>query len=67
MCQLAYDLLETPDQFFHHIKRVTASVAAIVIFGFRAPTVHSFWTTVCLEDLLLIGYLLTSTSVYIEP
>ena len=41
-----YDLLETPDQFFHHVKRVAASIAAIVIFGFRAPTVSSYWMTV---------------------
>ncbi|KAF1843820.1 cytochrome P450 2D18 [Cucurbitaria berberidis CBS 394.84] len=45
-CQLVHDLLETPDQFFAHIKRVTASIAAIAIFGFRAPTVDSHWTTI---------------------
>ena len=45
-CQLMHDLLETPERFFDHIKRVTASTAAIVIFGHRAPTLDSFWNKV---------------------
>ncbi|OAG03879.1 cytochrome P450 oxidoreductase-like protein [Paraphaeosphaeria sporulosa] len=44
--QLMHDLLNTPEDFFNHVKRVTASVASIVIFGFRAPTPDSFWATV---------------------
>jgi hypothetical protein len=46
--QLAYDLLETPDDFFLHVKRLTAGIASIVVFGFRAATVDSYWATVCL-------------------
>lgn len=41
-----YDLLQAPEDFFNHIKRVTASVASIIIFGFRAPTADSSWATV---------------------
>lgn len=41
-----HDLLQTPEEFFGHIRRVTASVASIIIFGFRAPTVDNFWATV---------------------
>lgn len=41
-----YDILDSPGDFFNHVKRVTASVASIVIFGFRAPTPDSFWATV---------------------
>jgi hypothetical protein len=38
MSQLLYDLLETPEQFFTHVKRTTASIGAIVMYGHRAPT-----------------------------
>jgi hypothetical protein len=55
-----YDLLETPEDFFNHVKRVTASVAAIVIFGHRAATPDSFWTTVCFQDFLLPGNRITN-------
>ncbi|KAF2182292.1 cytochrome P450 [Zopfia rhizophila CBS 207.26] len=43
--QLMHDLLETPDQFSNHMKRATASVASIVLYGFRAPTFDNFWVT----------------------
>ncbi|KAF2871230.1 cytochrome P450 oxidoreductase-like protein [Massariosphaeria phaeospora] len=42
-CQLMHDLLETPEDFSNHVKRTTASVATIVMFGFRAKTFESFW------------------------
>ncbi|KAK4150414.1 putative cytochrome P450 oxidoreductase [Chaetomidium leptoderma] len=40
---LMNDLLETPDNFFDHIRRYTASVATCITHGFRAPTFDSFW------------------------
>ncbi|KAF2021108.1 cytochrome P450 2D18 [Aaosphaeria arxii CBS 175.79] len=43
MSQLMFDLLMTPDEFFTHVKRSTASIASIVLFGYRAPTFDSFW------------------------
>ncbi|KAF2654209.1 cytochrome P450, partial [Lophiostoma macrostomum CBS 122681] len=49
--QLTYDLLKTPENFFKHVKRLSASVAAIVIFGHRAPTPDSFWST-CVYDAM---------------
>ncbi|KAL5388329.1 hypothetical protein PMIN02_007761 [Paraphaeosphaeria minitans] len=49
--QLMHDLLNAPEDFFNHVKRVTASVASIVIFGFRAPTPDSFWAT-CVYDAI---------------
>ena len=57
---MVYDLLETPEDFFNHVKRVTASVAAIVIFGHRAPTPDSFWTTVRFKYSLLLGDVITN-------
>ncbi|KAF1976357.1 cytochrome P450 2D18 [Bimuria novae-zelandiae CBS 107.79] len=49
--QLMFDLLKTPEDFFGHVKRVTSSVASIVIFGFRAPTVDSWWATCVYEAI----------------
>ncbi|CAO2651395.1 Nn.00g039650.m01.CDS01 [Neocucurbitaria sp. VM-36] len=45
ICQLINDLLITPDDFFKHIKRTTASVASIVLFGHRGPTFDDFWAS----------------------
>jgi cytochrome P450 len=44
--QLVHDILSTPDDFYSHIKRTTASIASIVIFGFRARSSNSFWAAV---------------------
>lgn len=40
---LMNDLLQTPEDFFDHICRYTASVATSLTYGFRAPTFNSFW------------------------
>jgi hypothetical protein len=40
---LMNDLLETPEDFFNHISRYTASVATTLVYGFRAATFQSFW------------------------
>ncbi|KAH1633924.1 hypothetical protein KXX39_008953 [Aspergillus fumigatus] len=37
------DLLTTPDQFFFHIKRTVASIANILVWGFRAPSYEDWW------------------------
>ncbi|KAF2113642.1 cytochrome P450 [Lophiotrema nucula] len=43
ICQMMRDLAASPEQFIFHLKRTTASVASIVVFGHRAPTWDSFW------------------------
>ncbi|KAK7441119.1 cytochrome P450 2D18 [Colletotrichum acutatum] len=40
---LMYDLLKKPDEFMKSVKRTTASIATITIFGQRAPSWESFW------------------------
>ncbi|KAI9836035.1 MAG: hypothetical protein M1819_001646 [Sarea resinae] len=40
---LMNDLLDSPDKFFNHIRRYTASVASVIAFGHRGPTFESFW------------------------
>ena len=40
---LLSDILETPERYYKHIKRTTASVADAVVFGHRGPTFDSFW------------------------
>lgn len=37
------DLLTTPDQFFFHVKRTVASIANILVWGFRAPSYEDWW------------------------
>lgn len=40
---LMADMLNNPKGFYNHIRRYTASVASILVFGSRAPTFDSFW------------------------
>ncbi|GKT50626.1 cytochrome P450 monooxygenase yanC [Colletotrichum spaethianum] len=40
---LMYDLLEKPEDFTHSVKRATASIASITLFGHRATDWGSFW------------------------
>ncbi|OHF02015.1 cytochrome P450 2D18 [Colletotrichum orchidophilum] len=40
---LMHDLLEKPDEFMENVKRTTASIASITIFGQRATDWNSFW------------------------
>ncbi|EXJ84074.1 hypothetical protein A1O3_04741 [Capronia epimyces CBS 606.96] len=40
---LMNDLLRDPDNFFNHIRRYTASVAATLVYGQRGATFDSFW------------------------
>jgi len=37
------DLLKTPADFIHHIRRYTSSVANSIIYGQRAATYEDFW------------------------
>ncbi|KAL1969797.1 hypothetical protein VTN77DRAFT_7306 [Rasamsonia byssochlamydoides] len=42
------DFLCTPERFYNHIRRVTASTVSILVFGQRGATSDSFWaSTVC--------------------
>ncbi|TDZ38246.1 Cytochrome P450 monooxygenase yanC [Colletotrichum spinosum] len=41
--RLMFDLLTRPEQFANSVKRTTASVASITLFGHRAPEFDSFW------------------------
>lgn len=40
---LMTDLLDTPEDFFNHVRRYTASVASSVVYGCRAKTFDDFW------------------------
>jgi cytochrome P450 len=40
---LMADMLNDPKDFYNHIRRYTASVASILVFGSRGPTFDSFW------------------------
>ena len=40
---LMADLLHDPNGFYNHIRRYTASVASVLVFGFRGATFDSFW------------------------
>jgi len=40
---LMKDLLENPSGFYDHIRRYTASVGSVLVFGHRGPTFESFW------------------------
>ena len=37
------DLLESPEGFYDHVRRYTASVASSLTYGYRAATFGSFW------------------------
>ncbi|KAL2855262.1 cytochrome P450 [Aspergillus pseudodeflectus] len=41
--QLVYDIMNTPDDFYRHLRRVTASIACTFIYGQRGATYESFW------------------------
>ena len=44
---LMNDLLETPEQFAGHIRRTTSSIASILVYGQRGPTIdHKYATQV---------------------
>lgn len=40
---LMSDLLIDPKGFYNHVRRYTASVASVLVFGHRGPTFESFW------------------------
>ncbi|KIX97095.1 uncharacterized protein Z520_07209 [Fonsecaea multimorphosa CBS 102226] len=40
---LLSDLLNNPEGYYSHIKRMTASVASTVVFGHRGPDANNFW------------------------
>lgn len=42
-------LLKSPEGFFNHIKRYTASVATSITYGVRGATYDSFWANVSLS------------------
>ncbi|KAL1381592.1 cytochrome P450 [Phyllosticta capitalensis] len=43
MAILLTDLLDTPNDFYKHVKRTTCSVANVLIWGHRASTYDEFW------------------------
>jgi len=51
--QLMYDFLETPDDFYKHLRRVTASIACTLVFGQRGATYDTFWGHVSIDSKLL--------------
>jgi hypothetical protein len=40
------DLLEKPEDFNDSIKRTSASIISIILYGFRATDSKSFWANV---------------------
>ncbi|OQU97044.1 hypothetical protein CLAIMM_03047 [Cladophialophora immunda] len=45
------DLVQNPDDFYNHMKRVTSSIACILVFGQRAKSYEDFWGH-CVYDAL---------------
>jgi hypothetical protein len=41
-----YDFMTNPDDFYRHLRRVTASIACTFVYGQRAPTYDTFWGNV---------------------
>jgi len=48
---LMHDLVHKPEDFYNHMRRVTASIACILVFGNRGATYESFWGH-CVYDAL---------------
>lgn len=48
-------LLDTPENFYNHIKRVTSSISCILIYGQRGPTFENFWGHAVYDALNLFG------------
>jgi hypothetical protein len=51
---LMNDLLETPNNFYKHVRRTTASIACILVFGQRAASYEAFWGHVSTNFLSLL-------------
>ncbi|KAH7407061.1 cytochrome P450 oxidoreductase-like protein [Phaeosphaeria sp. MPI-PUGE-AT-0046c] len=49
--RLILDLLEKPDEFGASIKRTSASIASIILYGFRASSSDSFWATAVFDTM----------------
>lgn len=45
------DLIRDPANFYNHIKRVTASIACILVYGQRAPSYEDFWGHVSIVSM----------------
>jgi hypothetical protein len=43
------DLLDKPEDFRLSVRRASASIASIVLYGQRAPVWQSFWASVSLH------------------
>lgn len=41
------DLLDKPESFRDCVKRTTASISTLALFGHRAPDLNSYWGNVC--------------------
>jgi len=58
-----YDLLTKPEGFYDSVKRTTASLSTITLFGHRALELTDYWGSVCCRRYLKTkkGMLLTYT------
>ncbi|KAI9742375.1 MAG: hypothetical protein M1818_003908 [Claussenomyces sp. TS43310] len=52
---LMLDMLNTPENFYKHVRRVTASIANILIFGQRGVTYDTFWGSAVYEAIDKFG------------
>ncbi|KAF2727830.1 cytochrome P450 oxidoreductase-like protein [Polyplosphaeria fusca] len=55
ICQMMNDLLVTPEDFEHHVKRTTSSSTSITVWGYRAKTFDNFWCKPVYEGMHLIS------------
>ncbi|OAG35989.1 hypothetical protein AYO21_09849 [Fonsecaea monophora] len=58
---LLNDLIQKPEDFYNHMKRLTSSIACILVFGHRALSYEDFWGH-CVYDALDKVLLTSSTT-----
>jgi hypothetical protein len=64
---LLNDLLERPQDIYSHMRRLTSSIATILVFGQRATSYEDFWGHVCSHLPLCAYAYLTGNSVCTTP
>jgi hypothetical protein len=49
------NFLDKPEDFYHEVRRYTASVITSLVFGWRAPSYDSYWSKVSMPTNLIRG------------
>jgi hypothetical protein len=47
------NFLDKPEDFYHEVRRYTASVITSLVFGWRAPSYDSYWSKVSMPTDLI--------------